>query len=120
MNIYKTLGLSALVVLSLSSCGDKSDNTEPERCMIDKTWAPKWVCKGSDEDPDNFYAVGIAKVSAKGTSFQRKEAMVMARKKFAKLSDKNKVENSKQIKHWQHPKNDTVYILVEMPKMVSK
>jgi len=78
------LALSALsVLLLLSGCSSKKP--EPTfTCQIDGTQAPDWVCNGAANMKDGIYAVGSAPKSPLGFSFQREEAMAVARDEIAR------------------------------------
>jgi ribosomal protein S17E len=52
-------------------------------CVIQNTKAPKWICSGGDVK-GYITAVGSAKPTALGFSFQRSEAMAIARDEIAK------------------------------------
>jgi len=73
--------LSALLLIS----GCSSKKPEPTfKCQIDGTQAPEWVCNGAANMKDGIYAVGSAPKSPLGFSFQREEAMAVARDEIAR------------------------------------
>jgi len=73
--------------LILTGCANKTQNEQfkqPQKCIIDNTKAPIWVC--SPQDTENFLvAVGSAKPnSAKDFQFQKEEAIAAARDELAR------------------------------------
>jgi len=78
------LALTALsALLLLSGCSSKKP--EPTfKCQIDGTQAPDWVCNGAANMKDGIYGVGSAPKSPLGFSFQREEAMAVARDEIAR------------------------------------
>jgi len=87
-----------LVFIGCSSKESPNAQIAPKlsgKCIIENTEAPKWVCTGGDIK-DYITAVGSAKPSPLGFSFQRSEAIAVARDEIAKqlrLKVKNMFKN---------------------------
>jgi len=72
----------AFGLLGLTGCANNSNPTKPEefnKCVIDGTKAPTWVCDGGSNREGGLFAVGSAERSPMGISFQRTEAAAAAR-----------------------------------------
>jgi len=77
---------AGLVFIGCSSKEAPKPQTSPQvsgECVIQDTEAPKWVCTGGDIK-NYITAVGSAKPTPLGFSFQRSEAMAIARDEIAK------------------------------------
>jgi len=80
----KVLATTALAfsLLGLTGCGVSAPDFN--KCMMDGTQAPTWVCDGGAETEGGLFAVGSAEKSALGISFQRTEATASARDALAR------------------------------------
>ena len=74
--------LAFSVMGMMSGCGVSTPNFD--KCMIDGTQAPSWVCDGGATMEGGLFAVGSAEKSPMGPSFQRQEATAAARDALAR------------------------------------
>jgi hypothetical protein len=86
MKIKTSLLLGCTLLFIGCSSKEAPKPTTPQvsgECIIQNSEAPKWVCTGGDIK-DYITAVGSAKPTPLGFSFQRSEAMAIARDEIAK------------------------------------
>ncbi|NPA87475.1 MAG: hypothetical protein GXO01_02095 [Epsilonproteobacteria bacterium] len=74
--------LSALLIIT--GCSSKKAEPKQVSCEIEGKQAPAWVCNGAANLKDGVYGVGSAPKSPLGFSFQREEAMAIARDEIAR------------------------------------
>ncbi|WP_457564084.1 LPP20 family lipoprotein [Caminibacter pacificus] len=79
--------MSLGALLLITGCSSKNPNPNQIQCSIDGAKAPAWVCNGAANMKDGIYAVGSAPKSPLGYSFQREEAMAIARDEIARRLD---------------------------------
>ena len=74
--------LAFSVMGMMSGCGVSTPNFD--KCMIDGSQAPSWVCDGGATMEGGLFAVGSAEKNPMGVSFQRTEATAAARDALAR------------------------------------
>jgi ribosomal protein S20 len=74
----------ASALMLITGCSSKKAEPNEIACEIDGKQAPSWVCNGAANLKDGIYAVGSAPKSPLGFSFQKEEAMAVARDELAR------------------------------------
>ena len=82
MNKSFLIGIVSIALLV--GCSSKKPQPIEEKCVIDGSKAPTWVCNGGSDLKGGVFAVGSAEKSPLGFNFQREEAMAAARDALAR------------------------------------
>jgi len=118
--------------LFISGCSYKTPQPEDDfKCRVDGALAPQWAC-GYTKIEDKLTAVGTAKLTVYGDIYARNEAIEDGRLKIVKqIEELYKQSYSKkelnrviselgsdivQLKYWQNPINDDIFVLVGVSK----
>jgi len=117
-----------ILILNISGCSYKAPQPEDDfKCRVEGALAPQWAC-GKSKTDGMLTVVGSAKLSSYGDIYSRNEAIKDAKAKIAKIvEDRYKDKYSKkelydllkevkssatQLKYWQNPINNDIFVLI--------
>ena len=117
-----------ILILNISGCTYKTPQPEDDfKCRVEGALAPQWAC-GSSKVAGMLSVVGSAKLSSYGDIYSRNEAIKDGKEKLANLIEerygkkyskkemydllKEVKSSATQLKYWQNPINNDIFVLI--------